>query len=52
MLAVLSGFITCQLDRHSYTHSVGRIVRTFFDLIVMALLWHEWRLLRRHLPVD
>jgi uncharacterized membrane protein len=48
----LSAFIACQLDRHSYRYSVGLIVLTIFDLIVMALVWHEWRLLRRHLPVD
>lgn len=51
-LAALAGFIAYQIYRYSYTHSVGLLVLTAFDLIVMALVWHEWRLLRRHLPVD
>ena len=51
-LAALGGFIAYQLYRYSYTHSFGLIVLTVFDLIVIALVWHEWRLLRRHLPVD
>ncbi len=32
--------------------SFGLIVLTVFDLIVIVLVWHEWRLLRKHLPVD
>jgi len=50
-LAVLALFIAYQLYRYSFTHSIGLIVLTAFDLLVMALVWHEWRLLRRHLPV-
>jgi uncharacterized membrane protein len=51
-LIALGGFIAYQLYRYSYTHSVGLIVLTVFDLIVIVLVWHEWRLLRKHLPVD
>ncbi len=51
-LAAMAGFIAYQLYRYSYTHAIGLIVLTVFDLIVMALIWHEWRLLRRHLPLD
>jgi uncharacterized membrane protein len=50
-LAVLGLFITYQLYRYSYTHSVGLIVLTVFDVIVIGLIWHEYRLVRRHLPV-
>jgi len=50
-LAVLGLFIAYQLYRYSYTHSVGLIVLTVFDVIVIGLIWHEWRLVRRHLPV-
>jgi uncharacterized membrane protein len=50
-LAVLGLFIAYQLYRYSYTHSVGLIVLTVFDVIVIALIWHEYRLVRRHLPV-
>lgn len=51
-LVALSAFIVYQLYRYSYTHSFGLILLTIFDLVVIALVWHEWRLLRKHLPVD
>lgn len=51
-LVALGGFILYQLYRYSYTHSIGLILLTLFDLVVIALVWHEWRLLRRHLPVQ
>ena len=51
-LIALGGFIAYQLYRYSYTHSFGLILLTIFDLIVIVLVWHEWRLLRKHLPVD
>jgi uncharacterized membrane protein len=47
-LVVLAAFIVYQVYRYSYTGSVGLIVLTVFDLIVMILVWHEWRLLRSH----
>lgn len=47
-LVVLSLFIAYQLYRFSYTHSAGLIVLTVFDLFVMVLIWHEYRLVRRH----
>ena len=49
-LAVLSLFIVYQLYRFSYTHGFGLIVLTVFDVVVMVLIWHEYRLVRRHLP--
>jgi uncharacterized membrane protein len=51
-LAVMTLFIAYQVYRYSYTHGVGLIFLTVFDLIVMTLIWHEYRLLRRHLPVE
>jgi len=50
-LAVMSLFIFYQLYRFLYTRSLGLIVLTVFDLIVMVLIWHEYRLSRRHSPV-
>lgn len=47
-LAVLGLFIVYQLYRFSYTRGGGLIVLTIFDVIVMGLIWHEYRLLRRH----
>lgn len=51
-LVVMSLFIAYQLYRYSFTHGIGLIFLTLFDLVVMVLIWHEYRLLRRHLPVD
>ena len=48
-LVVLGLFMVYQLYRFSYTHSVGLIVLTVFDIVVIALIWHEYRLIRRHL---
>lgn len=50
-LVVLGLFIAYQVYRYTYTQSVGLIVLTIFDLFVIVLVWHEYRLLRRHLPV-
>lgn len=46
-LGALALFIAYQLYRYSYTHSLGLIVLTLFDLLVIALVWHEWKILRR-----
>ena len=47
-LAVLTVFIGYQLYRFSHTHGVGLILLTVFDVVVMGLIWHEYRLMRRH----
>ena len=51
-LVVLGLFIVYQLYRFSYTHGFGLIVLTVFDIFVMWLIWHEYRLVRRHLPLE
>jgi uncharacterized membrane protein len=48
-LLVLGLFIVYQLYRFSYTHGIGLIVLTVFDVIVMGLIWHEYQMVRRHL---
>ena len=48
--AVFSAFIAYQLYRYSYTHDVGLIALSIFDLFVIYLAAHEYRLLRKHLP--
>ena len=48
-LVVLGLFIVYQLYRYSYTHAFGLIVLTVFDVFVIGLIWHEYRLVRRHL---
>jgi uncharacterized membrane protein len=47
-LVVMAGFIAYQLYRYSYTQSFGLIALTVFDLVIIALIWHEWRFLRAH----
>jgi uncharacterized membrane protein len=49
-LIVFALFIAYQLYRFSYTHGVGLIVLTIFDILVMGLVWHEYHLMQRHLP--
>lgn len=51
-LIVLGLFVAYQLYRFSYTHGAGLIVLTIFDVFVMGLIWHEYRLVRRHLPTQ
>jgi uncharacterized membrane protein len=43
-------FIAYQLYRYNWTHDVGLIALSIFDLFVIALAVHEYRLLRKHLP--
>jgi uncharacterized membrane protein len=49
-LIVMGLFIVYQIYRFSYTYSAGLVVLTVFDLFVMVLIWHEYRLIKRHLP--
>ena len=46
-LAVFVLFIAYQLYRYSYTRSPGLLVLTAFDIIVLWLVWHEWRVMRK-----
>jgi uncharacterized membrane protein len=47
---VFGAFIAYQLYRYSYTHEIALIALSIFDLFVIYLAVHEYRLLRRHLP--
>jgi uncharacterized membrane protein len=51
-LIVLVLFIVYQIYRFYYTKSVGLVVLTVFDVFVMVLIWHEYRLMRRHHSVS
>lgn len=51
-LIVLGLFVVYQLYRFSYMHGVGLIVLSVFDVLVMGLIWHEYSLVRRHLPME
>ena len=48
--AVFSAFIAYQLYRYSFTHDFALILLSIFDLFVIYLAVHEYRLLRKHLP--
>ena len=48
--AVFGLFIAYQLYRYSFTHDTGLILLSIFDLFVIALAVHEYRLLRKHVP--
>ncbi len=48
--AVLSLFIAYQLYRFTYTHDIGLILLQRARRLVMALAWHEYGLVKRHLP--
>jgi uncharacterized membrane protein len=47
---VFGAFIAYQLYRYSFTHDVVLILLSIFDLLVIGLAIHEYRLLRKHLP--
>lgn len=47
-LAVLGFFILYQAYQFALAQSLGMAVLTLFDLAVMWLIWHEYRLMRRH----
>jgi uncharacterized membrane protein len=48
-LVVLGLFILYQIYRFSYTHALGLVGLTLFDILVIVLIWHEYRVMRRHL---
>ena len=49
-IALFGAFIAYQLYRYSFTHDIALIALSIFDLFVIALAVHEYRLLRKHLP--
>jgi uncharacterized membrane protein len=49
-LLFLTAFISYQLYRITYTHSVVLSLVTLFDLIIVGLIWHEWQRLKKASP--
>jgi len=47
-LVVLALFIAYQMYRYTLTHAVGLLLLTVFDLVVIWLILHEYRLVRQH----
>jgi uncharacterized membrane protein len=46
-LVVLGLFIAYQVYRFSFTHGLGLMLLTLFDIVVIGLIWQEYILLRR-----
>ncbi len=47
-LAVLAIFVAYQIYRFATHGGIGLIILTLFDILVAGLVWHEYRLVRRH----
>jgi uncharacterized membrane protein len=48
-LVVFGLFIVYQMYRFNFTHSIFLLLLTALDIVVIALTWHEYRYLGRHL---
>lgn len=46
-MTVLAGFVGYQIYRYTLSHSLVMIGLSAFDVIVIALVWREWRQVRR-----
>jgi uncharacterized membrane protein len=46
-LAVLGLFIVYQLYRLSFAFSLGLVVLTVFDAVIILLIWHEYRFVEK-----
>lgn len=51
-IVVLGLFIIYQLYRYTGTHGIGLLLLSALDVLVATLTWHEYRLMRLHLPID
>jgi uncharacterized membrane protein len=49
-IVILVAFIVLQMFRYTHVHDPGLILFSLLDVIVIALAWHEYQLLRKHLP--
>ncbi len=48
-IAVLGLFILYQMYRFTFTHSAFLIILTLFDVVVIWLIWREYRIVKKHL---
>ena len=51
-IAVFIVFIIYQLYRYTYTHSFFLILLTIFDLFVVAMTWHEYKIIKKHIVTN
>lgn len=47
-IVVLFLFIAYQLYRLTYAYSIGFVLLTLFDVLIIALTWHEYKIIRKH----
>ena len=47
-IATLFLFIAYQIYRLSYAYSLSFVLLTIFDILIVVLTWHEYRLVRKH----
>jgi uncharacterized membrane protein len=50
-VAVLGLFIIYQPYRFSHTHSVGLLLLTGLDVVVVGLVWHEFQMIHRRVAL-
>lgn len=46
-IVIFAGFMIYQLYRYSFTHGIGLLALSAFDIVVIGLVWVEYRALRR-----
>ena len=46
-IAVFSAFVAYQVYRYQLTHSISLVIITAIDMVVIALTWHEYRVVRQ-----
>ncbi len=51
-IAVLGLFILYQLYHFIFNHSIFLILLTLFDMLLIYLTWHEYNLVKKHLPLE
>jgi uncharacterized membrane protein len=47
-MVIFGAFTLYQIYRYTFTHSITLILITFFDLLVIWLIWHEYRYMKRN----
>lgn len=47
-MTVLTLFVCYQLFRFTHTHSLTLLIVTFFDAVMVALIWREYQFVRTH----
>ena len=49
-IAIFSLFVVYQLHRFTFTHSISLLGLALLDIVVIGLIWREWRLRAQGVP--